>query len=417
MFSFANPHRYPMERVPYINGEYMMFSSTAIPSEKQVPLSIKEFAEYTRMHKVPALPPYYTSLTGFVINPSAEKLDSVIIASENGGGGKIVFCYDSLGHLMNETIKDGTNIYTQIHINRNEKHQEVERVIEYSNGDQLIYKLGSGKPTQFELIENGRTTEKISWSYKNAQPFTANASSNSDGKMTATFTYTPQKRVESIKMKKSGEVTTTLYEYSDYESSVYDPIVYKINDKVAKDKPYDVFTYYCKNNGDTYLREHKIANRNVYKMKGLDKEPVLSASISFESYANGMEGGAKNMTSRIVVKAENGDIQRDEQYSYYPDLKLKAFNSIEFGEVTYVYNKDGNVKLIIMNQDGVNKTLHFYYTNFEEERQRLEAERIAREQEEAARKAEEEAKAQETEANAEAENNNSESNNEETTKQ
>lgn len=384
----ANPHRFPMERVPLVNGEYIMFSSTPIPSDKQIPLSIREFAEYSRMHKVPALPPYYTSLTGYVINPGAERLDSIVIASENGGGGKVVLSYDSLGYLTNQTIKDGANVYSEITIKRNEKHQEVERVIEYANGDQMIYKLASGKPVQYELNENSRTTEKVSWSYKNSLPFTATASSSADGKMTATFTYTPQKRVESVKMKKGGDVTTTLYQFSDYESSVYDPIVYKLDEKISKSKPYDAFTYYCKNNGDTYLREHKVANRNIYKMKGLEKEPILTASISFESYANGAEGGAKNMTSRIVVRNQNGDIQRDEQFSYYPDLKMKALNSIEFGEVTYIYNKDGNVKLIMISQDEVRKTIHFYYTNYEEERQRLEAERLAREAEEAAKAAE-----------------------------
>ena len=388
MIGNANPHRFPMEKVPFVDGEYIMFSSTPIPSDKQIPLSIREFAEYTRMHKVPALPPYYTSLTGYVINPGAERLDSVVIASENGGGGKVVLCYDSLGYLANQTIKDGPNVYAEIKIKRNEKHQEIERDIEYRNGDQMIYKLASGKPTHYELNENKRTTEKISWAYKNSMPFTATASSSSDGKISATFTYTPQKRVESIKMKKDGNLTTTLFEFSDYESSVYAPIVYKLNEKASKEKPYDIFTYYCKDNGDTYLRENKVANRNIYKMKGLDKEPILTASISYESYANGMEGGAKNMINRIVVKDKNGNIQRDEQFSYYPDLRMKAISSIEFGEITYIYNKDGNVKLIMITQNGVQRTIHFYYTNFEEERQRLEAERLAREAEEAAKAAE-----------------------------
>ena len=225
--------------------------------------------------------------------------------------------------------------------------------------------------------------------------------SGSRGRENATFTYTPQKRLSSIKWKNGRGTIETLFEYSDYEASVVNPIVLVKDEKLSEKLTWDIYSV-ANNKGQTLVRVNNLQEKKIYEINGDNRNLLSSYLLTFKPFANS-KGGSKNMLSHVSYEGVDESFQ--ESYDYTADLKISKVVKQD-RMIEYEYNCLGNIaKVIITPSSGEKTEIQFFYTNIEEERQRFaeekakaEAERIAREEEEKRLKEEAEAAAKAAEA-------------------
>jgi hypothetical protein len=237
--------------------------------------------------------------------------------------------------------------------------------------------------------------ESLTWVYKNSMPSMA-SQSGGRGKENAIFTYSPFKKLKSIKWKSGRGTIETTFEYSDYEASVMNPICLVKDEKLSSKMAWDVYNVEA-NKNQALVRVNNLQEKKIYEINGDSRDLISSYLLTFKPFAN-MKGGSKNMLSHVSYEGLSESYQ--ESYDYTGDLKISKVVKSDM-VVEYEYNGLGNIaKVIITPAIGDKSEILFYYTNIEEERQRIaeekakaEAERIAREEEERRLKEEEEAAA------------------------
>jgi hypothetical protein len=242
--------------------------------------------------------------------------------------------------------------------------------------------------------------ESLTWVYKNAMPSMA-SQSGGRGRENAIFTYTPFKKLSSIKWKSGRGTIETTFEYSDYEASVMNPICLVKDEKLSSKMAWDVYNVEA-NKNQALVRVNNLQEKKIYEINGDSRDLISSYLLTFKPFAN-MKGGSKNMLSHVAYEGLSESYQ--ESYDYTGDLKISKVVKSDM-VVEYEYNGLGNIaKVIITPAIGDKSEMVFFYTNIEEERQRIaeekakaEAERIAREEEERRLKEEEEAAAKAAEA-------------------
>lgn len=392
--AIAQEYQYPMNKMARVNGADVMFSSTPIAIPNEIPLSSLGFFQKSFMQKEVCVPPYKSHPTSFLSVPDVDRLDSVYITTGDKVE-KIFFISDSMSVLQGQQIYDAKGkLVSEIELKYNAKGEETERIITFNEIGKVVYKIGAYGPTS-QVATTRFGNETITWTYKNGLVNIA-TQTGSRGKETATFTWTPQKKLNTIKWKTGRGTFESSYEFSDYEASVVNPIVLVKDEKLSA-QLWDC--YFADNKkGQTLIRVNKLQEKKIYEINGGNRELISSYLLTFKPFPN-KKGGSKNMISHISYEGLNESFQ--ETYDYNDELKIsKVVKQDKI--IEYEYNATGNIaKVVITPSEGEKSEIVFYYTNIEEERQRIaeekakaEAERIAREEEEKARLAEEQAKAE-----------------------
>ncbi len=348
------------------------------------------------MHREICLPPYKSNPTSFLAVNGIDRLDSVLITTGEKVE-KVLFISDSMSVLQNQKFIDAEgNITAEVNMTY-VNNRETERVITTSDGDNVTYKVGPNGPLSMEgATKLGKMS--LNWVYKNSLPSSA-TQIGGKGKESATFSYTPLKRLSSIKWKAGKGTVETLFEYSDYEASVVNPISLIKNEALSNKMAWDIFDVDSDDKGKTLLRVNTLQEKKIYDINNGSRELVTSYLLTFKPFANS-KGGSKNMLSHISVEGLNDDYQ--ESYDYTSDLKIYKVVKPDM-LIEYEYNCLGNIAKVIVTPAAGDKTeLVFFYTNIEEERQRLAEERAKAEAERLAREAEEKRLQEEAEAAAKA---------------
>lgn len=394
----AQVYQYPMNKMARVNGREVMFAFTPTATPYEIPLSSREFLERSFMHKEICLPPYKSHPTSFLAVEGIDRLDSVLITTGNKVE-KILFLSDSMSVLQGQQFYDAEGKLTAEVALKYLNDKETERTITVSNGDNVVYKLGHNGPVSMEAkTQFGK--ESLTWVYKNSMPSMA-SQSGGRGRENAIFTYTPFKKLSSIKWKSGRGTIETTFEYSDYEASVMNPICLVKDEKLSSKMAWDVYNVEA-NKNQALVRVNNLQEKKIYEINGDSRDLISSYLLTFKPFAN-MKGGSKNMLSHVSYEGLSESYQ--ESYDYTGDLKISKVVKSDM-VVEYEYNGLGNIaKVIITPAIGDKSEIVFYYTNIEEERQRIaeekakaEAERIAREEEEKRLKEEEEAAAKAAEA-------------------
>jgi len=397
--AMAQVYQYPMNKLARVNGTDAMFSCTPIANPSEVPLSSRAFFQKAFMHKEVCVPPYKSHPLSFLAVTGIDRLDSALIVTGDKVE-KILFLSDSMSVLQTQQIYDATGkLTTEISLKYDNSGRETERTINLSEGDNVVYKIGAHGPLSMVAKTRGGN-ETINWTYKNAMVSMA-SQSGSRGRENATFTYTPQKRLSSIKWKNGRGTIETLFEYSDYEASVVNPIVLVKDEKLSEKLTWDIYSV-ANNKGQTLVRVNNLQEKKIYEINGDNRNLLSSYLLTFKPFANS-KGGSKNMLSHVSYEGVDESFQ--ESYDYTADLKISKVVKQD-RMIEYEYNCLGNIaKVIITPAAGEKTEIQFFYTNIEEERQRIaeerakaEAERIAREEEEKRLKEEAEAAAKAAEA-------------------
>ncbi len=382
--AMAQEYQYPMNKMARVNETDVMFSSTPIASPNEVPLSSLGFFQKAFMQKEICVPPYKSHPTSFLSVTDVDRLDSVLITTGDKVE-RILFISDSMSVLTGQQIYDASGkLVSEIEL-KYTKGEETERIITFNEVGKVVYKIGPYGPLS-QVATTRFGNETLTWSYKNGLVSVA-TQTGSRGKETATFTWTPQKKLNSIKWKTGRGTTESLYECSDYEASVVNPI-FLVKDEKLSEKLWDIYSVDSKK-GQTLIRVNKLQEKKIYEINGGNRELISSYLLTFKPFAN-MKGGSKNMLSHISYEGLNESFQ--ETYDYTGDLKIaKVVKQDKL--IEYEYNGIGNIaKVTITLSSGEKTEINFFYTNIEEERQRIaeekakaEAERIAREEEEKAK--------------------------------
>lgn len=382
----AQEYQFPMNKMARVNGTDVMFSSTPIANPNEVPLSKLAFFQKAFMHKEVCVPPYKSNLTSFLSVTDIDRLDSALITTGDKVE-RILFLSDSMSVLQGQQIYDADGkLRSEINI-KYVNGKETERTITYNDFGTVVYKMGVWGPTSMDA-KTRFGNENLSWTYKNGMPSVA-VQTGSRGKENATFTWTAQKKLNSIKWKTNKGTTETQFEYSDYEASVVNPI-FLVKDEKLSAKLWDIYSV-DNNKGQTLIRVNNLQEKKIYEIKGGNRDLISSYLLTFKPFAN-KKGGFTNMMSHISYEGLNETFQ--ETYDYTVDLKIAKVVQEE-RMIEYEYNALGNIaKVVITPASGDKTEITFYYTNIEEERQRIAEEKAKAEAERLAREAEEKAKAE-----------------------
>lgn len=388
----AQVYQYPMNKMVSINGKEVLFSFTPSGTPYEVPTSSREFLEKSFMHKEMCLPPYKSSPTSFLAVNGIDRLDSVLIETGDKVE-KILFISDTMSVLQGQQFFDAEGKLTAEVSLTYMANKETERQITTANGETVEYKIGPNGPLSMSASTK-MGSEAITWVYKNSMVSSA-SQTGSRGRESASFSYTPQRKLSSIKWKTSKGSVETLFEYSDYESSVVNPIYLVKNENYSSKLCWDVYDVMTESKGQTLLRVNTLQEKKIYDINGGNRELVSSYLLTFKPFANS-KGGAKNLLSHLAIEGLTDNYQ--ESYDYTTDLKISKVVKPD-KMIEYEYNGLGNIaKVIVTPGEGDKSEIVFYYTNIEEERIRLEEERAKAEAERKAREEEEKRLKEEAEA-------------------
>lgn len=392
--AMAQVYQYPMNKLQRVNGTDAVFSCTPIANPSEVPLSTLNFFQKSFMHKEVCIPPYKSHPLSFLEVQGIDRLDSALITTGDKVE-KIIFLSDSMSVFQGQQFYNADGKLTaEVSFKYDNSGKETERVITLSEGDVVVYKMGNYGPTSMDA-KTRFGKEYLSWDYKNGLVSYA-SQSGTRGKENATFSYTPQKKLSSIKWKTSKGTIESLFESNDYEASVVNPIVL-VKDEKLSSKLWDIYSV-DNIKGQTLVRVNNLQEKKIYEIRNGNRDLISSYLLTFKPFANS-KGGSKNMLSHIQFEGLNESFQ--ETYDYTVDLRISKVVKQD-RLIEYDYNCLGNIaKVVITPVSGEKTDIIFFYTNIEEERQRIaeekakaEAERIAREAEEKARLEEEKAKAE-----------------------
>lgn len=384
--AMAQEYQYPMNKMARVNGTDVMFSSTPIANPNEIPFTSLGFFQKAFMQKEVCVPPYKSHPTSFMSVTDIDRLDSVLIIS-GPNVERIMFISDSMSVLQKEEFYDATGKLTAEVELKYTNGKETERVISFNDLGKVTYKIGPYGPLS-QVAETRFGNETLTWTYKNGLVNIA-TQNGSRGKETATFTWTPQKKLNSIKWKSGKGTNETLFEYSDYEASVVDPIVLVKDEKLSK-QLWDCYSVESKK-GQTLVRVNNLQEKKIYEINGGNRELISAYYLTFKPFPN-KKGGFKNMLSHISYEGLNETFQ--ETYDYNGELLISKVVKQD-KMIEYEYNALGNItNLVITYASGEKTEIDFYYTNIEEERQRIAEEKAKAEAERLAREAEEKAKAE-----------------------
>lgn len=382
----AQEYQYPMNKMARVSGTDVMFSSTPIANPNEVPLTSLGFFQKAFMQKEICVPPYKSHPTSFLTVTDVDRLDSVLIIKGTNVE-KIMFISDSMSVLQKEQFFDASGKMTSEIELKYTNGKETERVITYNDLGTVVYKIGPYGPVSMEAKTRfGNETQ--TWTYKNSMVSVA-TQTGSRGKETATFTWTPQKKLNSIKWKSGKGAIESLYEYSDYEASVVNPIALVKDEKLSA-QLWDCYSVDSKK-GQTLIRVNNLQEKKIYEINAGNRELISAYYLTFKPFPS-KKGGYKNMLSHISYEGLNESFQ--ETYDYNSDLQIaKVVQQDKM--IEYEYNPTGNINnLIITYASGEKTEIDFFYTNIEEERQRIAEEKAKAEAERLAREAEEKARAE-----------------------
>lgn len=391
----AQEYQFPMNKMARVNGTDVMFSSTPIANPNEVPLSSLGFFQKAFMQKEICVPPYKSHPTSFLTVTDVDRLDSALITTGDKIE-KVIYLSDSMSVLQKQQIFDASGkLVSEIEL-KYSNGKETERIISFNDVGQVVYKIGQYGPLS-QVAKTRYGNETLTWTYKNGLVSTA-TQTGSRGKESASFTWTPQKKLSSIKWKTGRGTIESLYDYSDYEASVVNPIVLVKDEKLSA-QLWDCYSV-ANNKGQTLIRVNNLQEKKIYEINGGNRELISSYLLTFKPFAY-RKGGSKNMLSHISYEGLTESFQ--ETYDYTTDLKIsKVVKSDKM--IEYEYNGIGNIaKVVITPASGDKTEIDFYYTNIEEERQRIAEEKAKAEAERLAREAEEKARLEEEKAKAEAE--------------
>ncbi len=382
--AIAQEYQYPMNKMARVNGTDVLFASTPVANPNEIPLTSLGFFQKSFMQKEICLPPYKSHPTSFMTVTDVDRLDSVLIINGEKVE-RIIYLSDTMSVLQGQQIYDASGkLVSEIEL-KYTNGKETERIITFNEIGKVVYKIGQYGPLS-QVAETRFGNETLTWSYKNGLVSSA-TQVGSRGKETANFTWTPQKKLSSIKWKTGKGTVESLYEYSDYEASVVNPI-FLVKDEKLSAQLWDCYSVDNKK-GQTLIRVNKLQEKKIYEINAGNRELISSYLLTFKPFPN-KQGGFTNMLSHISYESVFENFQ--ESYDYTVDLKIAKVVK-EDRIIEYEYNATGNINNVVITLASGEKTeIDFFYTNIEEERQRLaelkaqaEAERIAKEEEEKAK--------------------------------